>query len=622
MRHCEARHTLARSLWLALPIALAACGGGGHSGGGGGGGSATYSVGGIVAGLTGAGLVLRNNGGDALTVSANGAFTFATTIANGSVYAVTVATQPAGQTCGVANASGTVSGSAITSVSVTCTSTPAPPPLTLSSSTPATGAIAVARTTSFVLTFSAPIDGATLGLSNVALRGPDGDVPYVASLSGAQLTLSLAGGARLRNAQVYTVTVGTGLHGTGGEAPTAPITITVTSEDGAWSGEMTVSTSDIDASLPGIAADRNGGAALAWGESKALGYEPWGAWTDGKGTWSVQALGGTMNSVFLDVAIDSGGNAFVAWQQGTMVPLRVHATRFAVGGTWSTAAPIDAGVNASGPAVAVDPHGNAIAVWSQGGRIWGNRYTGSSWGTADEVSTINTPGILSKFIGTDSAGNAIVVWDTTPPSQISFARFVAGVGWGESDRIPPGPGGGSSGTPRIAVDGAGNAIAVWSQSDGVRNNLWASRFTPAGGWGAAERIEATTLHPQLSDLATDIDGNAIAVWLQGDAPPFDIVANRYRPGVGWSGAEPLEAGVSETYAVAAVERGGNAIVAWVQGGVAWNRYAQGTGWRGATMLASGDQPSLSASFTGRVYMAYTVAVTAPVHRKIVVRQFE
>jgi hypothetical protein len=46
---------------------LAACGGGGGYGGGGTG-PTTYSVGGTVTGLSGSGLVLRDNGGDNLAV--------------------------------------------------------------------------------------------------------------------------------------------------------------------------------------------------------------------------------------------------------------------------------------------------------------------------------------------------------------------------------------------------------------------------------------------------------------------------------------------------------------------------------------------------------------------------
>jgi hypothetical protein len=80
----------------------------------------TYMVGGGISGLTGSGLVLAN-GTDRLTVSAGAtSFTFPTAVAAQSTYAVTIATQPAGASCVIANGSGTAS-AAVTSVQVTCT---------------------------------------------------------------------------------------------------------------------------------------------------------------------------------------------------------------------------------------------------------------------------------------------------------------------------------------------------------------------------------------------------------------------------------------------------------------------------------------------------------------------
>jgi hypothetical protein len=83
------------------------------------GGTSTFTVGGTVSGLTGT-VVLQDNGGDDLSVTANGSFTFATPVTDGGSYAVTVKTQPSGQTCTVASGSGTVSGANVTSVAVTC----------------------------------------------------------------------------------------------------------------------------------------------------------------------------------------------------------------------------------------------------------------------------------------------------------------------------------------------------------------------------------------------------------------------------------------------------------------------------------------------------------------------
>jgi hypothetical protein len=81
--------------------------------------AATYSVGGTVSGLSGT-VVLQDNGSDTLSVTANGSFTFATKLAGGAAYAVTVQTNPSGQTCTVSNGTGTVGSANVTSVTVSC----------------------------------------------------------------------------------------------------------------------------------------------------------------------------------------------------------------------------------------------------------------------------------------------------------------------------------------------------------------------------------------------------------------------------------------------------------------------------------------------------------------------
>ncbi|TVQ34817.1 MAG: hypothetical protein EA370_10045 [Wenzhouxiangella sp.] len=82
----------------------------------------TYTVGGTVSGLLGDGLVLQNNGDDDLAISADGSFTFATSLPDGSAYAVSVLTQPSGpeQLCSVSLGSGLIAGSNITGVQVNC----------------------------------------------------------------------------------------------------------------------------------------------------------------------------------------------------------------------------------------------------------------------------------------------------------------------------------------------------------------------------------------------------------------------------------------------------------------------------------------------------------------------
>jgi hypothetical protein len=116
---------------LALCILLlSACGGGGgggnSSGGGGGtsssgGGTATaYSIGGTISGLTESGLVLAS-GGTTLSIDANEtSFGFQIQVNSGTAYTVTIQAQPTGETCSIANGSGTVQTADVENIGISC----------------------------------------------------------------------------------------------------------------------------------------------------------------------------------------------------------------------------------------------------------------------------------------------------------------------------------------------------------------------------------------------------------------------------------------------------------------------------------------------------------------------
>ena len=81
----------------------------------------TFTVGGTLRGLTGSGLVLLDNGTDATTITAGAThFVLPSALAYGTTYALTIGTQPTGQTCTVANGSGTIDSANVTTVAVSC----------------------------------------------------------------------------------------------------------------------------------------------------------------------------------------------------------------------------------------------------------------------------------------------------------------------------------------------------------------------------------------------------------------------------------------------------------------------------------------------------------------------
>src|SRR5271166_605287 len=80
------------AIWTGLALSLICLGGCNNL---------KYQVGGTVTGLSGSGLVLEDNGGNNLSITGNGTFTFGTGVKNGDVYSVTVTTEPSNptQTC-------------------------------------------------------------------------------------------------------------------------------------------------------------------------------------------------------------------------------------------------------------------------------------------------------------------------------------------------------------------------------------------------------------------------------------------------------------------------------------------------------------------------------------------
>lgn len=90
------------------------------------GGAATYALGGWVSGLQAGNLLLQNNGGDTLTITGNGPFAFATPLASGATYSVSIFSKTTTQSCRVdvdnsgAATGGTMTAANLLSISVVC----------------------------------------------------------------------------------------------------------------------------------------------------------------------------------------------------------------------------------------------------------------------------------------------------------------------------------------------------------------------------------------------------------------------------------------------------------------------------------------------------------------------
>jgi hypothetical protein len=336
-----------------------------------------------------------------------------------------------------------------------------------------------------------------------------------------------------------------------------------------------------------VAIDSDGNAIAVWVMSNFLQgsssadiwasrYTPASGWLP-----AVKIENGSGDAGSPQIAMDGLGNAFVVFMQQESGRVNVVANRYLKGDGWSTAVPIesDDSGDASAPQIAIDAAGNAMVVWAWASasgppfsyNVWANRFTaGSGWGSAGPIDADNaTTANPAPHVAVDGAGNAMAVWHRPDGGWDSIwsNRYAAGSGWGtpvlvETDNTN------SARDARVALDANGNAMAVWIQSDGVRNNAMANRWTSGTGWGTAVLIETDNAGPALeARIAIDPSGNATAVWSHRNIAGFtyDIYANRWTAAGGWATAQKIDSAADPARAPQlGVDGSGNVVATWFQ----------------------------------------------------------
>ena len=240
-----------------------------------------------------------------------------------------------------------------------------------------------------------------------------------------------------------------------------------------------------------------------------------------------------------------------------------------------------------------------MVVWQQLDSIqnvWANHYlAGWGWDTATTISD-GTGDATAPQVAADTSGNAVTVWAQSDGTRdnIMANRYLAGSGWGTAALIETDNNGAAN--PQVSVAADGNAMAVWQQSDGLRTNIWANRYTAASGWDGAMLIE----HDDAGDatapqVAADGNGNAVVVWAQSDGMHNNTWANRYAAGNAWGTPALIESDNGGDAALPQITVGanGNAVAVWQQSDSTrtniWsNRYTAGANWDTATLIESDD----------------------------------
>jgi len=298
-----------------------------------------------------------------------------------------------------------------------------------------------------------------------------------------------------------------------------------------WTSAVPIETGAFDAQSPQIVIDNNGNALAVWRQHDGTRFNVLANRFDGNSWGSNAELIDSKNTSAQapQIAIDNNGNAFAIWQQSGIQVNRFDGT------TWGSATSFNDNNLNDDPQIAFDNNGNALAAWitydsTSKFRVFVSHFDGTNWGEPELFETGDTEkGARSPQIGFDNNGNAFVVWyqeDSNSRFNIWANRY-DGTSWTGAELIESNDFGSAS-RPQIAVDNNGNALVVWSQWDGNRDNVWANRFNGTS-WGEPDLIEIENIgFATGQQISIDTNGNAFAVWYQiGSNNTFNIWANRF-----------------------------------------------------------------------------------------------
>ena len=245
---------------------------------------------------------------------------------------------------------------------------------------------------------------------------------------------------------------------------------------------------------PQVVFDAAGNGAAVWSQFDGLRKNIWTSrYTAGTNTWGAPSLIETNNggdADFPQLALDSAGNALVVWEQSDSTRRNIWVNRYtATSQSWGTAQLLETDniSFANAPHLVLDASGNGMVVWEQSDgirkSIWSRRYNVASgqWEVASLIES-SAEDANAPQIAVDANGNFVAVWrgyDGVVHNRYNLwaNRYVAGAGWGSASLIsnnttdPAAPSDAlvsrNADTPHVAMDAAGNALAVWAQNNSI-----------------------------------------------------------------------------------------------------------------------------------------------------------
>lgn len=328
-----------------------------------------------------------------------------------------------------------------------------------------------------------------------------------------------------------------------------------------------------------VAANDRGDAVVAWADAQGAWVRSRGA---GNGAWGPPELIVAGDAAIQELTMNASGAALISYQLGVGASsVMFTSVRPDLQAGWEPPAQVATAAGGSGFnrfRTAIDDAGNAVAVWdlSPPGPTWASRLIrGGSWSSPVELSSSGETTSLSN-LALNGRGAGVATWQIKIGNTATiYARFTtdAGATWGAPETVAPGFG------PKPVIDGTGNATIVFSANSPGGNYIGAAtRLFAQGSWMPAVRLSTVMTVMQNPIPAVNARGDTAVAWDGSyDASSAYVMYAATRRGAegAWTPQVQLSpfSALSQTSTVdVAVDAEGDAVASWnrseqVAGGV-------------------------------------------------------
>ncbi len=253
-------------------------------------------------------------------------------------------------------------------------------------------------------------------------------------------------------------------------------------------------------------------------------------------------------SDLVDVKADCAGNAYAIWRDNREGSLYIYMSRYDVAKlTWEQNVRVnpDDSLDRGAVRIAVDDSGNLYVVYvvfAYEVRFREYAATLKNWRPEVTLSATNYVPEGQRWypaIAVDPFSNVHVVWHDPISGNMdilyAFRSGATGL-WTPYIKINDDGGTTNQGDPRIGVDAAGNAYALWVDWRNENDTVWntdiyfAVRDCVTGVWSPNRRVndDATDRGQYDPDIAVASNGAAYAVWQDGrNDPNYDQLFDVY-----------------------------------------------------------------------------------------------